>query len=76
MEKNKTILGAKYCAICDFEILGYVTTEEEAQKLIDGEKKRLDLISMLKKRFVRKVIKGKCALPSESKHFYIAEVIA
>ena len=73
---NKTIItGAKYAAVHDFEILAYVETKEEAQKVIDGEKKRLDFLTICKKRLVRKIMKGKLALPSESQHFYIAEVI-
>ena len=69
------VSGAKYAAICDFEVLGYCSTIEKAREVIDNYKKKIDLLALLKKRFIRKVIKGKCALPSESKHFYIAEVI-
>lgn len=74
-DKNSIVEGAKYAAICDFEVLGYCSSILKARELIAHEKQRLDLFALLKKRFIRKVIKGKCSLPSESKHFYIAEVI-
>ena len=70
-----SVSGAKYAAICDFEILGYCTSIDKAREVIENYKKKLDLLALLKKRFIRKVIKGKCSLPSETKHFYVAEVI-
>lgn len=74
--QSKTIItGAKYAAVHDFEILAYVTTKEEAEKILEAEKKRLDFLTICKKKLVRKILKGKLALPSESQHFYVAEVI-
>lgn len=70
------IQGAKYVAICDFEVLGYFTSITEATSFIENEKKKLDFLTVCKKKLVRKILKGKLQLPSESKHFYIAEVIA
>lgn len=75
-EKNFVDSEHVYAAICDFEVIAYATSQEEAQKIIDDHKQKLNLISFLKKSFVRKVIKGKCKLPSETKHFYIARVIS
>lgn len=69
------VLGARYAAICDFEVLGYFNTIEDAKAYIEAEKKRLDFLTICKKKLVRKILKGKLQLPSESKHFYIAEVI-
>lgn len=70
------IQGAKYAAICDFEVLGYFTSIDDANSYIVAEKKKLDFLTICKKKLVRKILKGKLQLPSESKHFYIAEVIA
>lgn len=70
------VQGAKYAVICDFEVLGYFTTIEDGQAYIDAEKKRLDFLTIVKKKLVRKILKGSMKLPSEDKHFYIAEVIA
>lgn len=65
-----------FVALCDFEVLGYFESEELALNKIEAEKKRLDFLTICKKKFVRKILKGKMSLPSESKHFYVAEVIA
>lgn len=64
-----------YAVLCDFEVLGYVESFGDAKTLLEEEKRKMDLFAVLKKSFVRKVLKGKQKLPSESKHFYIVRVI-
>lgn len=64
-----------FAVLCDFEVLGYVESLEDAKALLEEEKRKMDLFAVLKKSFVRKVLKGKQKLPSESKHFYVVRVI-